>query len=195
MDATERPDDGLDVGAQAALAEHEEGRLAVGGEADEVSAVEAQVTVTDGVQRVGSRHTPPACRMSGQQSILRLLCPTGHGRHQPSGRRKPSRPSSHRLHRRQGPRLLIPPSADAHRRDRSCVGGRRRTARPLPAAHAPGLTPTVTRAPPGPAPAGSRGTVHGRRSGVGLTLPRLTIDLDAVAAATRRLRPTCTPAG
>ncbi len=80
MHAAERPDHRLHIGAQAALAEHEERRLARPRQGNEVLVVEAQMSVTDGVQRVGGRHTLPACRVDGQRSILRPLCPTGYGR-------------------------------------------------------------------------------------------------------------------
>jgi hypothetical protein len=49
----------LDVGPHAALAEHEEGRLAGVRQFHQISAVEAQVSVADGVQRIGGRHALP----------------------------------------------------------------------------------------------------------------------------------------
>jgi hypothetical protein len=80
MHAAERPDHRLHIGAQATLAEHEERRLARLRQSDEVLIVEAQMSVTHGVQRVGGCHTLPACRVGAQRSILRPLCPTGYGR-------------------------------------------------------------------------------------------------------------------
>ena len=51
--AAERVGHRLDVGAQAALAEHEEGCRAIDGQLDQVDTVEAQVPVADGVERIG----------------------------------------------------------------------------------------------------------------------------------------------
>ena len=59
MHAAERAHHGLDVGAQPALAEHEERGLARPRQLDEVGPVEAEVAVADGVQRIGGRHALP----------------------------------------------------------------------------------------------------------------------------------------